>query len=258
MKILITGKSGYIARSLHSHLYSKYDVTIVGRQDFDLTNYEATCEFFKDKHFDVIIHAAASGGSRLKQDNDCTLSDNLNMFWNLLANKKHYARFITFGSGAELYDSSAPYGLSKKVIADALLHREDFYNLRVYAVFDENERDTRFIKANILRYLAKEDLNIHSDKFMDFYYMEDLVSLVEYYLAASNPPSVVDCCYSDKYKLSDIAQMITTLDDYKSNILVGTPNLSEKYTGSYTELPIKPIGLQEGIKRTYNILKQSA
>jgi hypothetical protein len=38
MKILITGKSGYIARSIHSYLYSKYDVTIVGRQDFDLTD----------------------------------------------------------------------------------------------------------------------------------------------------------------------------------------------------------------------------
>ena len=258
MKILITGGNGYIAKSIHSLLYTKYDITLVGRQDFDLTDYTATCKFFEGKYFDVIIHTAVSGGSRLKPDSDTTLSNNLNMFWNLLANRNHYTRFITFGSGAELYNSSQPYGLSKKVIADAMSHREDFYNLRVYAVFDENEWDTRFIKANILRYLAKEDLNIHSDKFMDFYYMEDLVSLVEYYLAASNPPSVVDCCYSDKYKLSDIAQMITTLDDYKSNILIGTPNLSEKNTGSYTELPIKPIGLQEGIRRTYISLKQNS
>lgn len=258
MKILITGKSGYIARSLHSRLYAKHDVTVIGRQDFDLTDRNATYEFFQDKKFDVVIHAAVSGGSRLRQDSISTLSNNLNMFWNLLANRKHYTRFITFGSGAELYDSNAPYGLSKKLIADALLDMKDFYNLRIYAVFDENEWDTRFIKANITQYISKRNLNIHSDKFMDFFYMEDLASLVEYYLIADNPPSVVDCCYSDKHKLSDIAQMINTLDDYKTDIVIGSPDLSEKYTGDYVELPIKLVGLQEGIKRTYNILKQKA
>ena len=258
MKILITGGNGYIAKSIHSSLSTKYDITLVGRQDFDLTNYAATCEFFEGKYFDVIIHTAVSGGSRLKPDSDTTLSDNLNMFWNLLANKSHYTRFVTFGSGAELYNSSQPYGLSKKVIADAMSHREGFYNLRIYAVFDENEWDTRFIKANIHRHIDRDNLNIHSDKFMDFFYIEDLVSLVDYYITAVNPPTVIDCCYLEKYRLSDVAELINAQDKHKVEVRIGDPNLAENYTGNYIGLPIKLVGLKEGIRRTYIILKQNS
>lgn len=257
MKILITGGSGYIAKSIHSLLYTKYDITTVGRQDFDLTNYDATCKFFEEKHFDVVIHTAVAGGSRLRLDNDTTLSNNLNMFWNLLANKDHYTKFIAFGSGAELYNSSQPYGLSKKVIADAMSHREGFYNLRIYAVFDENEWSTRFIKSNIRRYIAKEDLSIHSDKLMDFFYMEDLISLIDYYITALDPPTTIDCCYLEKYKLSDIAEMINRQDEYRVGVDIGDSSLAENYTGNYVDLPIKLVGLQEGIRRTYAILKQN-
>ena len=215
MKILITGGNGYIAKSIHSSLSTKYDITLVGRQDFDLTNYAATCEFFEGKYFDVIIHTAVSGGSRLKPDSDTTLSDNLNMFWNLLANKSHYTRFVTFGSGAELYNSSQPYGLSKKVIADAMSHREGFYNLRIFGVFDENELDTRFIKSNIKRYLNKEAIQIFEDKMMDFIYMKDLITLVEHYINNDDLPKEIDCMYpGNKSYLYDIAEIINKLDNY--------------------------------------------
>ena len=40
MKILITGGSGYIAKSLNCSLKEKYDITIISRKDLDLTNIE--------------------------------------------------------------------------------------------------------------------------------------------------------------------------------------------------------------------------
>lgn len=257
MKILITGGTGYIAKSIHSRLSTKYDITLATRQDFDLTDYTATSQFLKGKYFDVVIHTAVSGGSRLKPDSDTTLSDNINMFCNLVDNQEHFGRFITFGSGAEIHATNQPYGLSKKVIARAMEDRENYYNLRIYSVFDENEWDTRFIKANILRYLDKEDMSIHMDKFWDFFYMEDLVSIVDYYIRALDPPASIDCCYLEKYKLSDVASIINGLGKYKVGIMINDTNTdaSKDYTGNYFDMPIQLIGLEQGIRNVYAKLK---
>lgn len=255
MKILITGGNGYIGKSIYSALYGKYDITVVTKQDFDLADYVATSEFFKGKYFDVVIHTAVSGGHRLLVDSGGTIRNNINMFWNLVDNQEHFGRFITFGSGAEIYDSRQPYGLSKRVIADAMEGRDEYYNLRIYAVFDENELDTRFIKSNIVRYIDGEDMVIHQDKYMDFFYMDDLVSLVDYYITAKDPVQTVDCCYLEKHKLSDIARMINGLNKYRIGVMVGEEGLGPDYTGNYVGLPIKLIGLEQGIKNTYNKLR---
>ena len=48
MNILITGGNGYIAKSLYNALKDKYNVTSISRDNFDLTNSEATRIFFKE------------------------------------------------------------------------------------------------------------------------------------------------------------------------------------------------------------------
>ena len=120
-KILITGGNGYIATSLYKALKDKYDITKVSRADFDLTNYAATCEFLQDKYFDVVIHTAVVGGNRLQEEDDSILRSNLDMYYNLINNKEHFGRFISFGSGAELGWPTTPYGYSKRIIAESML-----------------------------------------------------------------------------------------------------------------------------------------
>ena len=65
MNILITGGNGYIAKSLANNLNN---VTSITRKDFDLTDRHATDKWFEEKYFDVIIHTAVKGGSRLLVD----------------------------------------------------------------------------------------------------------------------------------------------------------------------------------------------
>ena len=149
MNILITGGNGYIAKSLAKGL-NQHNITTITRQDFDLTDIESTNKWFKNKYFDVVIHTAVKGGSRLKQDTGDTFYQNLQMFYNLYYNKHCFGKFIHFGSGAELNSPTDPYGLSKKIINELIKPEPGFYNIRIFAVFDENELDTRFIKTNIL------------------------------------------------------------------------------------------------------------
>ncbi len=258
IKVLITGGNGYIAKSLHSALRLKYDVTLVTRRDFDLLDTEATSEYFEGKYFDFVIHTAVVGGSRLKQENQTTIQDNLHMYWNLLANQQYYGKFVNFGSGAELGIPTSPYGISKKAIADSMFKRQNFLNIRIFAVFDENELDTRFIKANIKRYIDKQPIVVYENKQMDFFYMLDLVSLVEYFLQKEEWfDDEVDCTYLTSYTLAEIANMINELDDHKVEIVVGNIN-KKPYIGIYRGLPCKLVGLEQGIKNVYKIIKQKS
>ena len=255
LKILITGGNGCIAKSLYNLLKNKYDVTCITRQDFDLTDSFETLKYFSNKYFDIVIHCAVSGGSRLKTETWVDMDSNLKMYYNLLNCKNKFNKLIHFGSGAETNTSESPYGLSKRVIAKSILEQENFYNIRIFAVFDENELDTRFIKGNIQRYINKEQIIIHQDKFMDFFYMKDLVSLVDYYIQSENPPKEIDCSYSESKTLFDIANMINNLDTHKVHITFNQNEMGEKYCGN-SNILLNYIGLEEGIKQVYNKLKK--
>jgi nucleoside-diphosphate-sugar epimerase len=127
-----------------------------------------------------VIHTAISGGSRLQLDDSSVFDKNMSMFNNLVANQKSFSKLISFGSGAEIFHGDTPYANSKREIANKIQNYDNFYNLRIFGVFDENELNTRFIKANLIRYLKKEPMVIHQNKIMDFFYMKDLISLVDY------------------------------------------------------------------------------
>tara|TARA_R110001606_G_scaffold639_3_gene2439 strand:- start:8 stop:790 length:783 start_codon:yes stop_codon:yes gene_type:complete len=251
MNILITGGNGYIAKSLSKSLDNSISIT---RKDFDLTDRHATNKWFEGKHFDVVIHTAVKGGSRLLVDGGNIFYENIQMFYNLLNNKHCFGKLINFGSGAELGMPSDPYGLSKNIISKIIDNEDNFYNIRIYGVFDENELDTRFIKSNIKRYINKEPIKIHQDKLMDFFYMKDLIELVRHFIYKDNLPKNVDCTYDiDACYLSDIAYIINDLSDYKVEIKIGEGK-GKKYIGDWNPININYIGLEQGIKETYKKL----
>lgn len=256
MNILITGGNGYIAKSMYNALKRNHSIMSISRDNFDLTNREATNTFFRHRLFDVVIHCAVNGGNRLKEENWKDMDDNLKMYYNILANRDHYNKLIHFGSGAEVHASETPYGLSKKVIANSISEQKDFYNLRIYAVFDENELDSRFIKANIKRYIDKKPIEIHQDKYMSFFYMKDLIKVVDYYITNDNLQKQLDCCYSDIYTLTAIADIINSLDSYKVEIIKHKEGTGSSYWGTNIERPnIDYLGLQYSINEVYNKLK---
>ncbi len=249
--ILITGGNGYIAKSLYNSLKNSYEITTINRNNFDLNHFKVLDSYLKHKYFDVVIHCAVSGGSRLKEDITNDMDNNLQMYYNLLNCRDRFGKLIHFGSGAEITQPESPYGLSKRVIAKSILEQQNFYNIRIFAVFDENELDTRFIKGNIKRYVNKEPIIIHQDKLMDFFYMKDLISLVDYYIQNENPPKEIDCSYSESHSLFNIANMINNLDTHKVHITFNQNEMGEKYCGN-SNILLNYIGLEEGIKQVYN------
>ena len=254
MKILITGANGYIGKSLHNALKDKYNITAITRNSFDLTDAVAMHKFFQSRqNFDLVLHCAASTNSK---DTNWDIADaNLTMYYNLLQFKQHYSKLIHFGSGAETHFPDTPYGYSKKVIAKSILHQDNFHNIKIFGLFDENELDTRFIKASLKRYIAKEPIQIHQDKVMDFFYMQDLVNVLEYYMSEENPPKEFDCAYNEFYLLKNIADIINTLDEYKVEINIEKEGRAMYKSNYRSILAVDLIGLEQGIKNVYNKLK---
>lgn len=256
MNILITGGNGYIAKSLYNALKDKYNVTSISRDNFDLTNSEATRIFFKDKYYDAVIHSAVAGVINPKEENWNIMDNNLMMYYNLFQNKKHYKKLIHFGSGAETHLPQTPYGYSKKIIAKSILNQDNFYNLRLFGAFDENEPDTRFIKANVKRYIKKDPMMVQNKK-MSFFYMKDLIMLVKHYIESKSSELLkeANCAYILEPTLLDIANIINELNDYKVPIYINTELTTDYISKLNAPYGLDYIGLKQGIKEVYNKLK---
>jgi GDP-L-fucose synthase len=272
MKILITGANGFVGRNLAAAL-SEHEVTKLVRQEVDLTNNTAVDIFFKDKSFDIVLHCAMVGGRRYITDGPEVLYKNLAMFYNLLSHQDKFGKLISFGSGAELdrtqdidlsnfyYKDAYPldyYGMAKNIIARLIENEDKCFSFRLFNVFGADEESARFIRANIQRYIAKEPIIVHQDKVMDFFYIDDLITLVKFYINKSHIPEEIDAVYKDKYTLLGIANIINKLSDYNVDISIEKEGLSRAYVGKSTRLdllnlPLK--GLEQSITEMYNKLK---
>jgi nucleoside-diphosphate-sugar epimerase len=268
--ILITGSNGFIARNIAERL-KDCDVTLTNRSNLNPLNSEEVDSFFKDKYFDVVFHTAIKGGSRLNPDQPNFVYENCLMHFNILRNQNNFGKYISFGSGAEFdrstdinessdYYSSFPldpYGMSKLLIAKSGESFDKFFNLRIFNIFSEDELPTRMIKGNILKYINKENLIIHQDKFMDFMYFDDFMKVINFYIENDICPKYINCCYKKKYLLSSITNIINNLSSHKVDIKIENSEMGNTYVGKFdlNKLDIKINDLQTGIEMCYYKIK---
>lgn len=279
MKILITGSNGFIGRNLKKYL-SKigYVVDGLSRQDLDLLNKDKVISFLSERYYDVIIHTAIEGGRRTKPDTEEMFYKNILMVYNLLSCKNNFGRMITFGSGAELdrnldingetiFEERYPidyYGMSKNVIAKLCLVEPQLYNFRIFNCFGYDEAEGRLIRGNIEKKIKGESMTIFSNRLMDFFYIDDLGKMIDNFINSSNFPKTIDCVYKEKYRLSNILDMINDCSENKVDIISIDDDSMNKinvidndYVGKYKNLSIDFIGIKNAIQITYNKIKET-
>ncbi len=277
MRILITGANGFIGRNLAILLDSDNIIETVTRKELDLLNPQMVKEFFTGKKYHLVIHTAVEGGRRTVPDGEEMVYRNLLMIYNLLENQDSFDRMITFGSGAELdrrYNINLEtdekrrypidyYGMSKSIINKLCQVEPKLYNFRIFNCFASNESPDRMIRGNIEKYLRKEPMTLFSNRLMDFFYIEDLALMVEYFLRTPPfPHKIVNCSYEEHVRLRDVLEMINSMDGYQVPIIVkvddsvNTINATPTdYIGVYPSLPLDFVGLKVGIQRAYEKLK---
>ena len=279
MNILITGANGFLGKHFKEHYSSEeHKVFLLGRQQLDVTSKKAVDEFFKNNHIDIVLHTAVKGGRRGQPDTLDDFINNMLMFRNLSSHSNQYKLMINFGSGAEfdrsrsiastkeaeIYDRipSDYYGQAKNLIAREINKYENIINLRLFGCFGYHESDARMIKGNILKAIKGEEIIVHQNKIMDFFYIKDLCSIIDYILKDPNdfPYSDLNVCYKEKKSLLDVSTIISekNLHSVEGRVILIDESSGNNYSGCPTKLMslgIAFIGIERAIQEMCEIFK---
>jgi len=283
MKIAITGANGFIGSNLREYFTEAgHIICSLTREEIDLLDENSVKKFFSENQIDILLHTAITGGRRGREDTAEDFYNNLKMFENLNSCTKGIKLLVNFASGAEYnratdiflakegsLGDTVPtdfYGLSKYIISQRVLdtHRP-WINLRIFNCFGEGEKEDRMISSAIRNKLEGKKIVVHQNKYMDFFYIEDLLLVVDHYIKninrLSDLPGDINLSYQHEKvpTLSDIASYVDFFDDTRNKVEVMKPGLGLSYNGCgyrLKNLGIPLIGIKTGIKNMFESLKK--
>src|SRR6056300_1959704 len=199
-KVCVLGASGFVGKNLLQGM----QWIGVTRQELDLTDQVAVEKYFRTHEYDVVIHCAVIGGSRLKPDDGDVIHKNILMFENVVRVFK--GKLIYFSSGAALRGNppTDPYGLSKWLIDRRIETIPNAYSLRIWGCYGSGELPTRFSAV------CKREghVVIYKDRYFDFIDIEDVRKIVWEYVRVENTRNDKECdlVYPEKLLLSQWAE----------------------------------------------------
>jgi nucleoside-diphosphate-sugar epimerase len=198
MKVCVLGSNGFIGKNLLRDM----DWVGVTRRELDLMDQYAVEKYFNEHKYDVVIHCAVVGGSRLKKDEGDVIYKNILMFENVI--RVFNGKLIYFSSGAALRGNppTDPYGLSKWSIDRRIENIPNAYSLRIWGCYGPGELQTRFSA------ICKRDghVIIEKDKYFDFIDIEDVRKIVGEYVRGERSEKEYNLVYKEKLLLSQWAE----------------------------------------------------
>jgi nucleoside-diphosphate-sugar epimerase len=198
MKVCVLGAGGFVGKNL----LRGTNWIGVTHNDLDLTDQKAVEYYFKTHDYDVVIHCAVIGGSRLKPDGGDVIHKNILMFENVV--KVFKGKVLYFSSGAALRGNPPidPYGLSKWIIDRRIETITDAHSLRIWGCYGPDELSTRF--SAVCK--EKGHVVIDKDRYFDFIDIEDVKKIVQEYVTGSIDKKEYNLVYPEKLLLSQWAE----------------------------------------------------
>lgn len=251
--VLVTGGRGFIGTNLFESLKSDYHVIAPSHKELDLLSQEDTDRFFKDNAVDYVIHCANVGGNRKAGYIPDTVGKNIRMFLNLYRNEGRFEKMIHFGSGAEYSKDRMPprvreeffgtcipgddYGFSKYAVSRYIEQARNIYCLRLFGVYGPHEDyEYKFISNAIVKNLLHLPIRIVQDVYFDWLYVDDLVSIVRYFLANDPVERAYNATTGKTASLLQIVRAINDHSDYRSTVIVQNNGLNKEYSGDNSRL----------------------
>ena len=271
MNIVFTGQRGNLGKEIIPLLEKDHTVHY---SSIDYSNPKIVESFFRNRNPDFIIHAAIRGGRRTRTDIPEDLHNNILMFENLAAQRIPMINICSgaaYGRGEEIFKVEEKYfgnrvptdyyGLSKYMITHRCRQYNHVYNLRFFNMFGVHAPDTMFTTANIKNYINKRDIQVFQDRFMDLFGILDVYKVIDFYLKSGrdrlNLPKELNLVYQETKLLSEVAEMINNLSDYKVPIKILENGYDKAYCASGAELSklnLKLDGLQKSLEYVYTNL----
>jgi len=217
MKVCVLGSNGFIGKNL---IRDNTEWVGVTRHDLDLTDQVAVKKYFDTHTYDVVIHCAAVGGSRMKLDDGEVTHKNILMFENVVCVFK--GKLLYFSSGAALRGNppTDPYGLSKWVIDRRIETIPDAYSLRIWGCYGPGELPTRF--SSVCK--REGHVVIDQDRYFDFIDIKDVLKIVREYVNGNKIEKEYNLVYPEKLLLSQWADKFGAKYE-----IMDTSKLGERY-----------------------------
>lgn len=220
MRVCVLGANGFVGKNL----IRDTDWVGVTRQDLDLTDQCAVQQYFESNEYDVVIHCAVVGGSRLEKDGGDVLWKNLLIFENVARVFK--GKLLYFSSGAALRGNppTDPYGLSKWLIDRRIETIPDAYSLRIWGCYGPGELPTRFSAV------CKREghVIIDRDRYFDFIDVEDVRTIVGEYVRGERIDKEYNLVYPEKLLLSQWAERFGATWEIRDHSSLGESYISER------------------------------
>jgi nucleoside-diphosphate-sugar epimerase len=206
MKVCVLGAGGFVGKNL----LRDTDWIGVTHNELDLTNQKAVEHYFNTHNYDVVVHCAVIGGSRLKPDDGDVIHK---MFENVVRVFK--GKVLYFSSGAALRGNPPidPYGLSKWIIDRRIETIENAHSLRIWGCYGPGELPTRF--SAVCR--EKGHVVIEKDRYFDFIDVEDVRKIVHEYVNGKRHDKDYNLAYPEKLLLSQWAERFGATWEIKDN-----------------------------------------
>jgi GDP-L-fucose synthase len=258
MKILVTGGTGFLGKSLTS-LLSKYgmDFVSIGSKEADLTSYPITYDMLNYYKPDVVVHLAASvGGIGANRDNpgsffyrNIIMGLNIIESCRLLNIKKivqigtvcSYPKFTNVPFKEEdLWvgypeETNAPYGIAKKSLLVMLKAYREQYGLNSISLLPSNlygpndnfdDRSSHVIPALIKKFVVAKQEN-HKDVVVwgtgaatrEFLYVDDASEAIVKSLSVNSNEEAINLGGGGEISIRDLAEKIGALVGFEGNIM---------------------------------------
>lgn len=285
-KILITGGSGFIARSVYEHLSNCYfyplenNVLSLTRKSLDVLDSGAVAKFLDENQFDVVINAATYDPvpDFSTKDSSRTLEMNLKMFFNIVRCKDSFGKMIHFGTGAEfcsehreplVKESSIhdripvrQYDLAKHIMTEYTYRYDNIYNLRLFGLYGKfDDWRYRFISNACCKVALNRDITIKSNRRIDYLYIDDLVKIIQWVIDNEPQNKVYNACTSKCMTYEDISNLIINISGHSVNINHSkSDHWSDNYDVDYSgdnillksDMNFTPLPMDKCISRLYN------
>lgn len=254
MKIFLTGSGGFVGRNLIEKLSNKHEIFSPSHKQLDLLNSGHVEKYFIKHHFDIVINCAVVGGTRLEENTENALYQNLRIFINIFRNSNHFKKMINLGSGAE-YDKSQPlrkvlegdfdkrvpkdqYGFFKYLCSKYIEKSNiNIVNLRIFGLFGKYEDYRyRFISNAICRNIFELPITLNQDVYFDYLYIDDFVKIVKHFIKYNVKYKFYNLGSGKSINILSIAKKINLIAKTKSKIQVKNKQLNNEYTCNNSRL----------------------
>lgn len=262
MNLLVTGASGFIAKSFLYEYYKQYNIICIGRSNaisnipvngnvipYITTDYsiDSLSEIINKYRINSVLHSAAIRPLKLYSEKFSDYQDNISISQNIFESCRQTGVLnITFLSSIAVYGQYAEqpwkefqqakpvsfYGLTKRIVEEMAQYYNNNFSmniksLRLSQVFGYGERESYCLPIFINKALRKETLIIFGDgsEERDFIYIQDVLNAINKALKNKELKGIFNIGSNQTVSIIKLATLINSIFDNENNLVLDNSRL---------------------------------